>query len=96
MAVPITDPEASFVTQFIGVAATGAFVIITSSIAWIALKYTIGIRVSEEEEMLGCDATEIGMEAYPDFQRVRIGGSSGLSGYAEPVVARASTEKILN
>jgi len=84
MAVPITDPEASFVTQFVGVAATGAFVVITSSIAWLALKYTIGIRVSEEEEMLGCDSTEIGMEAYPDFQRVSIGGSSGISGYSNP------------
>lgn len=84
MAVPITDPEASFLTQFIGVAATGAFVVTTSAIAWLALKYTIGIRVSEEEEMLGCDSTEIGMEAYPDFQRVSIGGSSGISGYSNP------------
>jgi len=96
MAVPITDPEASFVTQFIGVAATGAFVVITSSMAWFALKYTIGIRVSDEEEMLGCDATEIGMEAYPDFQRVSIGGSSGLSGYATSPVARVSSKKVLN
>ncbi len=67
MAVPITDSEASFVTQFVGVVATGAFVVATSSVVWLALKYTIGIRVSEEEEMLGSDATEIGMEAYPDF-----------------------------
>ena len=81
LAVPITDAEASFVTQFIGVIATGAFVIITTSIVWLALKYSIGIRVSEEEEMLGCDSCEIGMEAYPDFQRVSIVGSSGISGY---------------
>jgi Amt family ammonium transporter len=84
MAVPITDSEASFVTQFVGVAATGVFVVVTSSIAWLALKYTIGIRVSEEDEMLGCDSSEIGMEAYPDFQRVSIGGSSGISGYSNP------------
>jgi Amt family ammonium transporter len=81
MAVPITDPEASFVTQFVGVVATAAFVIVTSSITWLVLKYTVGIRVSEEDEMLGCDSSEIGMEAYPDFQRVSIGGSSGISGY---------------
>ena len=81
LAVPITDPEASFVTQLIGVVATAAFVIITSSITWLALKYTMGIRVNEEEEMLGCDSCEIGMEAYPDFQRVSIGGSTGISGY---------------
>ncbi len=69
LAVPLTDPEASFFTQFVGVAATGAFVILTSSVAWLILKYTLGIRVDEEEEMLGCDVTEIGMEAYPDFQK---------------------------
>ncbi len=84
LAVPITNPEASFVTQFIGVVAIGAFVIVTTSIVWLALKYTVGIRVSEEEEMLGCDSTEIGMEAYPDFQRVSIAGSSGISGYNTP------------
>ncbi|MDA3903905.1 MAG: ammonium transporter [Desulfuromusa sp.] len=88
MAVPITNPETSFFTQLIGVLATAAFVIITSSIAWLALKYTIGIRVSEEDEMLGCDSSEIGMEAYPDFQRVSIGGSSGISGYTSSSVQR--------
>jgi len=74
MAVPFTDGEASFLTQFIGVAATGAFVMITSAIVWLVLKYTIGIRVSEEDEYRGLDVTEIGMEAYPDFQTVHLGG----------------------
>jgi Amt family ammonium transporter len=81
LAVPITNPDASFSIQLLGVVATAVFVLITSSIVWLVLKYTIGIRVSEEEEMLGCDSAEIGMEAYPDFQRVSIGGSSGISGY---------------
>ncbi len=80
LAVPFTNDEASFVTQFIGVAATGAFVVVTSAIVWLVLKYTIGIRVSEEEEMIGCDMMEIGMEAYPDFQSVSIGGGSGVLG----------------
>ncbi len=88
LAVPITDSEASFVTQLIGVVATGAFVVITSTIVWLAIKYTIGVRVSEEDEMLGCDSSEIGMEAYPDFQRVSIGGSSGISGYTSFSVQR--------
>lgn len=69
MAVPFTNSETSFLTQFVGVVATGAFVLVTTSVLWLVLKYTIGIRVSEEEEMLGCDVTEIGMEAYPDFQK---------------------------
>jgi Amt family ammonium transporter len=70
MAVPITDDGASFVTQFTGVVATGAFVMIASAIVWTVIKFTIGIRASEEEEFKGLDVTEIGMEAYPDFQKI--------------------------
>ncbi len=88
LAVPLTNPSATFKAQIIGVAATAAFVLISSSIIWLVLKVTIGIRVSEEEEMLGCDAAEIGMEAYPDFQRVSIGGSTGISGYTSSSVLR--------
>lgn len=78
MAVPFTNAETSFVTQFIGVAATGAFVLVTSSVVWLALKYTIGIRASEEDEYRGLDIAEIGMEAYPYFQTVHMGGSGSL------------------
>jgi len=70
LAVPITNADASFVTQLIGVVSIGAFVVVTSSITWLALKFTIGIRCSEEEEYKGLDVTEIGMEAYPDFQKL--------------------------
>ena len=55
------------VTQIIGIVAVGAFMVITSAIVWLALKYTIGIRVSEEEEELGLDKVELGLEAYPEF-----------------------------
>ncbi len=75
MAVPFTNSDASFVTQLIGVAATGAFVIVASSIVWMVLKFTVGIRVSEEEEFRGMDVTEIGMEAYPDFQKISSGST---------------------
>ncbi len=57
----------SLLTQLIGVIAVGAFMVITSTCLWLALKYTIGIRVDEEEEELGLDKTELGMEAYPEF-----------------------------
>ncbi len=70
LAVPITDDGASFVTQFIGVVATGAYVMIASAIVWLIIKFTIGVRASEEEEFKGLDVTEIGMEAYPDFQKI--------------------------
>ncbi len=55
------------VVQIIGIVAVGAFVVITSAIVWMALKVTIGIRVSEEEEELGLDKVELGLEAYPEF-----------------------------
>ena len=43
------------------------FVSIASVIVWMALKLTIGVRASEEEEMAGMDVSEVGLEAYPDF-----------------------------
>ena len=70
LAVPICDDGTSFVTQLTGVLAIGAFVIITSTIVWLAIKFTIGVRCSEEEEFCGLDIAEIGVEAYPDFQSV--------------------------
>ncbi len=33
----------------------------------MALKYSVGFRVSEEEEDMGLDRAELGMEAYPEF-----------------------------
>jgi len=69
MAVPLTNGDASFVTQAIGVVSIGAFVIVTSTIFWLLLKATIGIRVSPEDEDLGLDMAELGMEAYPEFGR---------------------------
>ncbi len=57
----------SFVTQIIGIVAVGAFVIVTSAIVWLVMKYTIGLRVDEEAEEMGLDKAELGMEAYPEF-----------------------------
>ena len=96
MAVPFTNGEASFMTQFIGVAATAGFVLVTSSIVWLAIKYTIGVRCSEEDEYRGLDLAEIGMEAYPDFQTVHLGGmgSPAPSYAAAPATARAVTSPV--
>jgi len=69
MAVPITNADASFVTQLIGVVGIGAFVIVASAIVWLVLKYTIGIRADEEAEDAGLDKVELGLEAYPEFGR---------------------------
>ena len=50
-----------------GIVAIGAFVSLASAALWLALKATVGIRVSEEHEDLGLDMAELGMEAYPEF-----------------------------
>ena len=54
-------------TQLIGIVSIGLFVSITSGIVWYILDVTIGIRVDEEDEVLGLDKVECGMEAYPEF-----------------------------
>ena len=56
-------------TQILGILAVGAFVAVTSAIVWLALKFSLGIRVSEEEEHAGLDTLELGQEAYPEFGR---------------------------
>ena len=67
LAVPLSNDGTSFVTQFIGVAAIGAFVFVVSLVLWLILKAAGGIRVSEEAEVDGLDMAELGMEAYPEF-----------------------------
>ena len=69
MAVPLTNTDTSFVTQAIGVGAIGAMVFTVSLVLWIIMKFTIGIRCSEEAERKGLDVSEIGLEAYPEFKK---------------------------
>ncbi|MCL7765320.1 ammonium transporter [Polaribacter sp. Z014] len=57
-----------FISQLIGVAAYAVFCIVTSFIIIYTLKKTMGIRVSEKEEIEGLDVHEHGMDAYPDFR----------------------------
>ena len=69
LAVPLTNPDGSFVTQIIGVVVIGVFVTVVSAALWLLLKATMGIRVSEEAEIAGLDMSELGMEAYPEFSK---------------------------
>ena len=69
LAVVITNPDASLGTQVTGIVVVGAFTFIVSLVVWTILKLTIGIRVSEEDELVGLDTAELGMEAYPEFSR---------------------------
>lgn len=66
-AVLLSDPDATFVGQLIGMLTIVGWVFGASLLVWFALKAAMGIRVSEEEEAEGVDFSECGMEAYPEF-----------------------------
>ena len=66
-AVLLSDPDATFVGQLVGMLVIFGWVFGTSLIAWLAIKVIMGLRVTEEEEVEGVDMSECGMEAYPEF-----------------------------
>ncbi len=53
--------------QALGVVSVGAFVFTVSWILWTVLDKTMGARVSREVEEIGQDASELGIDAYPEF-----------------------------
>lgn len=67
IAVVFTNPAANLFTQLTGIAVVGVFVSTVSAVAWLVLKAVWGIRVSAEDEALGLDKAEVGVEAYPEF-----------------------------
>lgn len=64
----ITGDTAQLMDQLMGVGACAVYVLVVSAIAWFALKYTLGIRVTPQEEIEGLDHGEHGNEAYHGFQ----------------------------
>ncbi|MBN8294613.1 ammonium transporter [Rhodobacter sp. NTK016B] len=69
LAVVITNPDATLFGQIFSIIVVGVFVFVVSGIVWLILKATMGLRVSEEDEIMGLDKAELGMEAYPEFYR---------------------------
>ncbi|MEN8886838.1 MAG: ammonium transporter [Winogradskyella sp.] len=57
-----------FLSQLIGIGSYALICIISSFLIIFTLKKTVGIRVSELEELEGLDIHEHGMSAYPDFR----------------------------
>jgi len=57
-----------FISQLIGVGSYAVFCVVSAFIIIYILKKTMGIRVSEKEELEGLDGFEHGMDAYPDFR----------------------------
>ena len=62
--VPLSNPDASFGIQLLGVVSVCVFVFITSYIVFAIIKNTMGLRISEEAEKLGTDKAEVGVIAY--------------------------------
>jgi Amt family ammonium transporter len=74
--------------QLLGTFAIGLTAFVIAMVLFVILKATIGIRVSESEELEGLDIGEHGMEAYPDFPSSTVGStasSGALSGAGRPV-----------
>lgn len=68
LATGIWGEGCSFLSQLIGTLASGLIAFPIALGLFVVLKKTVGIRVSQEEEMLGLDIGEHGMEAYSGFQ----------------------------
>lgn len=66
-AVLLSDSDATFMGQLVGMLTIFAWVFGASLITWLAIKAVMGIRVTEEEEDEGLDIIDCGMEAYPEF-----------------------------
>jgi len=68
LAVGIFSAAHSLYVQALGVVAYGIFCLIGSILIFTVLKYSIGLRVSENEEIIGLDIGEHDMESYAGFQ----------------------------
>ncbi|MDB9897025.1 ammonium transporter [Gammaproteobacteria bacterium] len=68
MVVPFTNVDASLVTQFYGVLAIGGFGFLASYASVYLINRVMPIRASDEEQSVGLDVSEIGVEAYPEFK----------------------------
>ena len=67
MVVPFTS-DASFVMQAIGVISIAGFTFLMSLLTIFVINLVMPIRATDEEQDLGLDVSEIGVEAYPEFK----------------------------
>ncbi|PWK43603.1 ammonium transporter [Pleionea mediterranea] len=72
LVVPLTNhgESVSFITQLLGLVVIFSWVFASSFAVWYLLKKLMGIRVSDEEEYVGLDKVDCGLEAYPEFARI--------------------------
>ena len=68
MVVPFTNADASFLYQFIGVVSIAGFGYLASLGTVYVINMLMPIRATDYEQEAGLDASEIGVEAYPEFK----------------------------
>ncbi len=69
--------------QFYGVAVTTVFTGTACALLFLAIKHTIGLRVSEDHEANGLDISEHGMFGYPE-SFIEVSGAQPTTWHAEP------------
>jgi len=80
LAVGLFAPGVSIGAQLVGIGAAFVWAFFVSLAIFLGIKYTIGLRASEEEEMEGLDLSEHGIYAYPpSFVHGTSGGPSGIA-----------------
>ncbi len=67
LVVPFSNEDATIGVQLLGAMIIFSWVFGMSLVIWGILKSTIGIRISEEEELKGMDFHDCGVDAYPEF-----------------------------
>ena len=68
--------------QLLGVASVACWTAVTMTIVFQVIKHTIGLRASEQEEVLGMDATEHGLvSSYADFMPAM--SEAAIAGYVK-------------
>lgn len=75
--------------QCIGIISVAAWTVVTITVTFLVIKAIVGLRVTKEEEILGLDATEHGLEsAYAGFLQ------SGMSSYGDLAITDSEDKKL--
>jgi Amt family ammonium transporter len=84
------------IAQVVGVVVAFTFVFGLSYVTFAAIKATIGLRVTDEEEEAGLDITEHGMYGYPEafIPQSEIGGAGGTISSAGSAVGQPVTASV--
>jgi Amt family ammonium transporter len=69
MAVLITSDDATLSGQLTGLAVILGFTFAAALAVWFVIKLIVGLRLSDEDQLVGADSAEIGIAAYPEFSK---------------------------